>query len=96
MKTKLSAITKQSATNAFVTPVITYIMSMLKLTSRVLDDLNRIVRVTFMKHPAHHPKACKERFHVHSNQGGRDITDLCRHRRQKIDLLRSYGHERYH
>jgi hypothetical protein len=93
MKTHLSALNKVKAVNSFAVPAITYSFGILKWTTTELEELNRVIRTTFTKYRAHHPKACKERFHLSRSKGGRGITDLRARHKNQIDQLRAYFHK---
>ncbi|XP_030749987.1 uncharacterized protein LOC115877806 [Sitophilus oryzae] len=92
MKTQLCGSNKVQATNTFVMPTITYSFGIIKWTPTELDELNRSVRTTYTKYRSHHPKACKERFHLPRDIGGRGVMDLRLQYKKQIKNQRTYFH----
>lgn len=90
MKTNLSALNKAKATNAFIIPAVAYSFGILKWTPTDLEQLNRNIRVAYTRNRAHHPRACKERFHLPRSYGGRGILDLRIRHQEQIEQLRNY------
>lgn len=72
MKTQLFARNKAKATNSYLILAVGY-----GLESSNGTCLSwRTCCTIYSKFRAHHPKACKERFHLPRNAGGRGIIDM--------------------
>lgn len=94
LRSHLSARNKIEATNTLAAPVITYSFGVLKWTETDLEELNRTIRRMYTKYRAHHPRACKERFHLPRNQGGRGITDFRLIHQNEVNNLREFFHRK--
>lgn len=90
LKTKLSGQNMVTAINTYALPVLMYSFGVIKWTATELDGINRVIRVAFTKHRAHHPRSSIERFHLPRNKGGRGIIDIRNIYYQQIDNLRDF------
>ncbi|KAK9695356.1 hypothetical protein QE152_g32628 [Popillia japonica] len=72
-----------TAVNTYASPVLMYSFGIIDWTATELDDINRLVRVTFTKHKAHHPRGADYYQQLH------DLRDFFQAKSQTSNIHRA-------
>lgn len=91
LKSELTGKNKIQAINTYAVPALTFSFGVIEWSNTDLETINRSLRKEFTKYRAHHPRACKERFHLPRSVGGRGVTDLREiYERQTLNLKKYF------